>query len=104
MRDANRTGEVKPTIVNLVTPHLLKVVDLARQAEAGANIDWHLRDTVAGTIDSLAHQYNARDLVASYIDGLETAARDKGRAHSAYVRTLQDAAAQAARHLGKLEQ
>jgi hypothetical protein len=94
---------VKATIVNLVTPHLLSIVDLAKQAETGANIDWHLRDTVARTVDALGHQYNARDLVSSYIEGLESAAREKGRVHSAYVRALQEAAAQAARHLEKLE-
>ena len=94
---------MKATIANLVTPHLLRVVDLAKQAEAGGNIDWHLRDAVAKTIDALGHQYNARDLVSSYIEGLEAAAREKGRVHSAYVRALQAAAAQAARQLEKLE-
>lgn len=93
---------MKPTIVNLVTPHLLKVVDLANQAETGANIQWHLRDTVAGTVDALGHQYNARDLISSYIEGLETAAVQKGRDHSLYARALRDAAAQAARHLERL--
>ena len=70
---------MKPTIVGLVTPHFLKVIDLAKQAEAGINVDWHLRDTVAKTIDDLAQQYNARDLLAAYIDGLETAANETGR-------------------------
>lgn len=94
---------MKPTIVNLVTPHLLGIVDLARQTETGANIDWHLRDTVARTVESLGHQYNARDLVSSYIEGLESAARQAGRAHSAYARALQEAAALATRHLEKLD-
>lgn len=93
---------MKPTIANLVTPHLLTVVDFAKQAEAGGNIDWHLRDAVARTLDALGHQYNARDLLSSYIEGLETAAREKGRVYSAYARALQAAAAQATRHLEKL--
>lgn len=94
---------MKATSANLVTPHLLKVVDLANQAQTGGNIDWHLRDTVARTIDALGHQYNARDLLSTYIEGLENAAREKGRIYSAYARALQAAAAQAARHLEALE-
>lgn len=92
---------MKPTIVNLVTPHLMKIVDLANQAETGANIQWHLRDTVANTVNALAHQYNARDLVTSYIQGLEAAAIDTGRAHSPFARTLKEAAAQATRELDR---
>lgn len=98
----NRIREVKATIANLVTPHLFKIVDLANQAQAGGNIDWHLRDTVARTIDALGHQYNARDLLSTYVDGLHTAARETGRLHSAYSRVLQAAATQAASHLDKL--
>lgn len=90
------------TIANLVTPHLLKVVDLAKQAETGGNVEWHVRDTVGRTIDALGHQYNARDLLTSYVQGLETAAKENGRVYSAYSRTLQAAADQAARHLERL--
>ena len=93
---------MKATIAGLVTPHLFRVVDLAKQAEAGGNIDWHLREAVTRTIDALGHQYNARDLLSTYIEGLETAAREKGRVYSAYARVLQAAAAQATRHLEKL--
>jgi hypothetical protein len=101
-RSKNRIREVKATIANLVTPHLFKVVDLANQAQAGGNIDWHLRDTVARTIDALGHQYNARDLLSTYVDGLQAAARETGRMHSAYSRVLQAAATQATSHLDKL--
>ena len=93
---------MKPTVANLVTPHLLKVVDLAKQAEIGGNIDWHLRETVTRTIEALGHQYNARDLLSTYIAGLESAAREKGRVYSAYARALQAAADQAALHLEKV--
>lgn len=99
---ANTDAEMRATVANLVTPHLLRVVDFARQAEAGGNIEWHLRDAVARTIDALGHQYNARELLSTYVEGLEAAARDKGRVHSAYSRTLQAAASQATQHLAKL--
>lgn len=82
------------TVVGLVTPHLLRVVDLAKQAENGVNVDWHVRGTVSATMAELRDQWNAATLVASYIDGLEAAARSApGRA--AYVRVLQAAAATA---------
>ena len=93
---------MKATVANLVTPHLLKVVDLAKEAEIGGNIEWHLRETVSRTIEALGHQYNARDLLTTYIEGLESAARAKGRVYSAYARALQAAAAQAAGHLERL--
>ena len=99
---ANRDRDMKATVANLVTPHLLSVVDLAKQAEIGGNIEWHLRETVSRTIEALGHQYNARDLLATYIEGLEAAARAKGRIYSAYARALQAAAAQAAQHLEKV--
>ena len=91
--------QVKVTIVGLVTPHLLRVIDLAKEAETGANVDWHLRDAVAKTLEDLGHQYNARDLLAAYIQGLETAAQDAGRARMFYSGVLQAAAAQATRNL-----
>lgn len=89
---------MKVTVVGLVTPHLLRIIDLAKQAETGANVDWHVRDAVAKTIDELAHQYNASDLLAAYIQGLETAAKEPGRARMFYSNVLQAAATQAARN------
>jgi len=88
---------VKATIVGLVTPHLLRVIDLAKAAETGTNVDWHVRDEVARTLDSLRNQYNATDLLAAYVQGLEGAARDAGRGSWAYSNVLKSAAAAAAR-------
>lgn len=93
---------VKATIAGLVTPHLFRVVDIARQAETGANVDFHLRDAVSRTIEELADQYNARDLLATYVQGLENAAGEAGRGRMPYVNTLRQAAAQASRHLERL--
>ena len=61
---------MKATIVGLVTPHLLRVVDLANEAEKGVNVDWHLRDDVARTMGELWQQYNSDALVAAYVEGL----------------------------------
>ncbi|MES2859221.1 MAG: hypothetical protein V4704_08605 [Pseudomonadota bacterium] len=90
---------MKVTIVGLVTPHLLRVIDLAEEAESGINVDWHVRDAVARTIDDLGHQYNARDLLSAYVQGLETAGREAGRARMFYAGVLRNAAAEAARKL-----
>lgn len=90
---------MKATVVGLVTPHLLRVIDLAKLAETGVNVDWHLRDAVAKTIDDLRHQYNAGDLLSAYLQGLETAARDAERVRTVYARVLQAAAAETARNL-----
>ena len=90
---------MKATVVGLVTPHVLRIVDLARDAEKGVNVDWHLRDAVAKTVDDLGHQYNARDLLSAYVQGLETVAREAAPARKAYVIVLQAAAAIAARDL-----
>jgi hypothetical protein len=86
------------TVVGLVTPHLLRVVSLANEAEKGVNVDWHLRDTVARTMRELGEQYNASALVASYIEGLEAAAGLEASTRGAYIGVLQAAAA-AARNL-----
>ncbi len=94
---------MKATIVGLVTPHFLRVVELARQAETGVNVDWHLRDAVAKTTDELGHQYNARELLSAYILGLETAARDGGQGREVYAGMLLAAASMAARELEKLD-
>ena len=69
---------MKATVANLVTPHLLKVVDLAKQAEIGGNIEWHLRETVSRTIEALGHQYNARDLLTTYIESWNPPPARKG--------------------------
>ncbi|MBP8081423.1 MAG: hypothetical protein KAY12_04630, partial [Arenimonas sp.] len=75
---------MKVTVVGLVTPHVLRVVDLAKQAETGVNVDWHLRDAVAKTVDDLGHQYNAPELLSAYVHGLETVAQDAGKGRFAY--------------------
>ena len=89
---------MRATVVGLVTPHLLRVVDLANQAEKGVNVDWHLRDAVAKTMGDLSDQHNAQALVGSYIEGLEAAAGQAPKSRAAYIRALQTAAA-AARNL-----
>jgi hypothetical protein len=90
---------MKATVVGLITPHVLRVADLAKQAEAGANVDWHVRDAVAKTIDDLGSQYNARDLLSAYIQWLETATQEAGQFRQAYVSVLRAAGAAAARHV-----
>ena len=90
---------MKATIVGLVTPHVLRITDLAKEAETGINVDWHLRDAVAKTVDDLSHQFNARDLLSAYVQGLETVAHEAPPARKAYARALQAAAAIAARSL-----
>ncbi|MGY0556590.1 MULTISPECIES: hypothetical protein [unclassified Lysobacter] len=89
---------MRATVVGLVTPHLLRVVDLANEAENGVNVDWHLRDAVARSMGSLGDQYNAPALMEAFVDGLESAAGNAPKARVAYVRVLQ-AAAEAARRL-----
>ena len=88
---------MKATIVGLVTPHVLRVMDIAKQAESGANVDWHLRDAVARTVADLGQQFNAVELLSAYVHGLETAAREVPPAQRAYAGALQAAAAVAAR-------
>lgn len=88
------------TVVGLVTPHLLRVVDLANNAEKGMNVDWHLRGVVSTTMAELRGQWNAAALVASYLEGLENAVRNAPPNRPAYVRVLQAAAA-AARGSGR---
>ena len=89
---------MRSTVVSLVTPHLLRIVDLANDAEKAINVDWHVRDAVAKTMRELGEQYNAPALVTSYIEGLESAAGQAVRARVAYIGVLQAAAA-AARNL-----
>lgn len=87
------------TVAGLVTPHLLRVVDLARQAETGANVDWHVRDAVKKTLGELGDQYNAGDLLTAYVQGLATAAEEAARERKPYARVLREAATQAMRDL-----
>ena len=89
---------MRATVVGLVTPHLLRIVELAIEAEKGVNVDWHVRDAVAKTMRELGDQYNAPALVVAYVDGLETAAGQAAKGRVAYVGVLQAAAA-AARNL-----
>lgn len=89
---------MNPTVIDLVTPHLLRIVSLANEADKGSNVYWHLRDAVGKTMGELGHQYNASALVAAYVDGLETAAGQAAPSRTAYIRVLQDASA-AARNL-----
>jgi len=89
---------MKTTVVGLVTPHLLRIVDLANNAEKGANVDWHVRDAVAKTMGELGDQFNAPALVAAYVEGLQNAAAQAPKAREAYARVLQTAA-EAARRL-----
>lgn len=87
---------MRTTVVGLVTPHLLRVVDLANEAQKGVNVTWHVRDAVASTMAALADQYNAPALVAAYVEGLENFASQASRAQTDYLGVLQ-AAADAAR-------
>ena len=89
---------MRATVVGLVTPHLLRVVDLANEAEKGVNVDWHLRDAVFKTMSELGDQYNAPALMEAFVDGLESAAGNAPKTRVDYVRVLQ-AAADAARRL-----
>lgn len=88
------------TVVGLVTPHLLRIVDLANDAEKGINVDWHVGDTVARMMAELGQLYNAPALAAAFVEGLETAAVQAPRSRGAYIGTLQAAAA-AARNLAR---
>jgi hypothetical protein len=92
--------QMKATVAGLVTPHVLRVVDLAEQADTGTNVDWHVRDAVNKTIDELAGQYNAPDLLSAYMDGLQSAIADAGRGRWMYATALKSAAAIAARRIG----
>lgn len=86
---------MNPTVVSLVTPHVLRVVDLANEAENGVSVDWHLGGAVIKTLSELGQQYNAPVLVAAYIEGLESAATQAAPKRTEYIRALQAAAAAA---------
>ena len=81
----------KATVVGLVTPHLLRVVDLANQSERGVNVDWHVRSAVADTMRELGDQYNAGALMAAYVEGLENVLSQAPATRTAYVRVLNSA-------------
>jgi len=86
---------MKATVAGLVTPHLLRIVDLANDAEKGVKVDWHVRDAVARTMNELGDQYNASALVTAYVEGLEAAAGQAAGNRVAYIGVLQAAAAAA---------
>lgn len=86
---------MRATVAGLVTPHVLRVIDLASQAEKGMNVDWHVRSAVSRTMGELRDQYNAAALVAAYVEGLENAASQAAGTRVAYVRVLRAAAAAA---------
>ena len=89
---------MKATVAGLVTPHLLRVIDLANEAEKGINVAWHVRDSVAKTMAELAHQFNASALAEAFIQGLESAAGNAAKNRTAYIGVL-ESAADAARRL-----
>ncbi|WP_133498627.1 hypothetical protein [Cognatilysobacter terrigena] len=88
---------MRTTVVGLVTPHLLHLVDLANQADKGVNVDWHVRAAVSRTVGELRELFNGPELIAAYIDGLESAAADAPPRRVEYANVLR-AAAEAARN------
>lgn len=82
---------MKATIVGLVTPHLLKILDLAKQADTGTNVDWHVKDAVAKAVDDLGPLYNAQELLEALAGGLESAAQEAGKGRLAYANVLRSA-------------
>lgn len=88
---------MRTTVVGLVTPHVLTIVELAKQAEMGVNVDFHVRDAVAKTLASFADQFNAEDLAAAYASGLQSVANEVAPIRKPYVDVLRTAAELAAR-------
>ena len=78
------------TVVGLVTPHLLRIVDLANDAEKAINVDFHVRESVARTMEELSLQYNAAALVAAYVEGLENATTVMWQETMAALRSIKD--------------
>lgn len=89
---------MKTTVAGLVTPHLLRIVELANSAQNGAKVDWHVRDAVAKTMGELGNQANATELVAAYLEGLEYAVAQAAPGRTDHASVLQ-AAVDAARRL-----
>lgn len=87
----------KATVVGLVTPHLLRVVDLANEAEKGVKVDWHLRDAVGKTMTELGDLYNGPSAVAAYVEGLENVAAQAPKQREHYASVLRAAAEMAQR-------
>lgn len=81
------------TVVGLVTPHLLRVIDLANEAETGVNVDWHLRSAVAKSMSEMRDQWNAPALVVAYAEGLQTALAQAPANRPKYVRVVEAAIA-----------
>lgn len=88
----------RATVVGIVTPHLLRIVDLANEAEQGVKVDWHVREAVTNSMDELGDLFNAPVAVAAYVDGLENAAAQAAEKREAYIGVLKSAA-EAARRL-----
>lgn len=88
----------RATVVGMVTPHLLRIVELATEAQDGVKVDWHVREAVTKSMGELGELYTAPVAIAAYIDGLESAAAQAPKHRETYIRTLQ-AAADAARRL-----
>ncbi len=86
---------MRATVVGLVTPHLLRIVDLANEADKGVKVEFHLRDAVAKTMRELSDQYNGPALVSAYIDGLKSSADQASSTRVAYISVLLAAAAEA---------
>jgi hypothetical protein len=82
---------MKSTVAGLVTPHLLRIVDLANNAQNGAKVEWHVRDAVAKTMSGLGDQANAAELVAAYVEGLENAVAQAPKTRVEYTGVLQSA-------------
>jgi hypothetical protein len=93
-----RVRWMKKTVAGLVTPHLLRIVELADSAQKGAKVEWHVRDAVARTMGELGGQANASELVAAYLEGLDNAAVQVPDHRMEFARVLK-AAADAARRL-----
>ena len=86
---------MRATVVGLVTPHLLRIVDLAIEAEKGVKVNLHLSDAVAKTMRELSDLYNAPALVEAYVEGLKNAAGQAASTRVSYISVLLAAAADA---------
>lgn len=81
----------RATIVGLVTPHLLRIVDLAHEAEKTVNVDWHVRDAVTRSIEELSGLWNAPAAMAAYLEALESAIAQAPKQRQPYVGVLRAA-------------
>ena len=92
-----KTDTPRATIVGLVTPHLLRIVDLAHEAEKAMNVDWHLRDAVTRSMDELGGLWNAQAAMSAYLEALESAIAQAAKHREPYIRALRIAAETAQR-------